>query len=339
MVPYTKIVFALLVILKTSQALPVSPPKDEKIVEDEIEIPIDEAKEFKYELNRDHELQGSINGGQSGWALAQIAHGAKPQEVISGSSSVRRKRQSGLEANSMADHLQAPSDATADEEEPAVTVEPAPIVNEAYAQRLEGSSIYKALLLAGGRRQSVQSLGGYGRKKRTTDDADEEPAVTEEPAVVVDPAVAVEPAPIVNEAYAQRLAGSAIYKALLLAGGRRQSVQSLGGYGRKKRMSEDQDEIEIILLPMTNPIDHAYAQMLALSSNPEEVLILAETIKKKPKESTRQRRQSLSFEEEAIMQQIFPVVDEINEIEQPTTLTVKPKIKSWGETGLVKNQN
>jgi len=276
MVPYTKIVFALLVILKTSQALPVSPPKDEKIVEEEIEIPVDEAKEFKYELNRDHELQGSINGGQSGWALAQIAHGAKPQEVISGSSSVRRKRQSGLEANSMADHLQAPSDATADEEEPAVTVEPA---------------------------------------------------------------VAVEPAPIVNEAYAQRLAGSAIYKALLLAGGKRQSVQSLGGYGRKKRMSEDQDEIEIILLPMTNPIDHAYAQMLAQSSNPEEVLILAETIKKKPKESTRQRRQSLSFEEEAIMQQIFPVVDEINEIEQPTTLIVKPKIKSWGETGLVKNQN
>lgn len=273
MVPYTKILLALLVILKTSQALPVSPPKDEKIVEDEIEIPIDEAKEFKYELNRDHELQGSINGGQSGWALAQIAHGAKPQEVISGSSSVRRKRQSGLEANSMADHMQAPSDAKADEEEPAVTVEPAPIVNEAYAQRL---------------------------------------------------------------------AGSAIYKALLLSGGKRQSVESLGGYGRKKRMSDDQDEIEIILQPETNPIDHAYAQMLAQSSNPEEVLLLAETIKKKPKRSAeegRPTRQAITFEEEAIMQQIFPVVDEINEIEQPTTLIVKPKIKSWGETGLVKNQN
>jgi len=274
MVPYTKILLALLVILKTSQALPVSPPKDEKIAEDnEIEIPIDEAKEFKYELNRDHELQGSINGGQSGWALAQIAHGAKPQEVISGSSSVRRKRQSGLEANSMADHMQAPSDAKADEEEPPVTVEPAPIVNEAYAQRL---------------------------------------------------------------------AGSAIYKALLLSGGKRQSVESLGGYGRKKRMSDDQDEIEIILQPETNPIDHAYAQMLAQSLNPEEVLLLAETIKKpkrSPQGPTRRRRQSLTFEEEAIMQQIFPVVDEINEIEQPTTLIVKPKIKSWGETGLVKNQN
>merc|ERR1712113_874005 len=83
--------------------------KTEKNVEEEIEIPIDEAKEFKYELNRDHELQGSINGGQSGWALEQIAHGARPQEVVSGSI-VRRKRQTGVEA------AQAPSDAQAVEE-------------------------------------------------------------------------------------------------------------------------------------------------------------------------------------------------------------------------------
>ena len=92
-----------MVILETSQALPVS-QKTEKNVEEEIEIPIDEAKAFRYELNRDHELQGSINGGQSGWALEQIAHGAKPQEVVSGSI-VRRKRQTGVEA------VQAPSDA------------------------------------------------------------------------------------------------------------------------------------------------------------------------------------------------------------------------------------
>jgi len=309
MVPYTKILLALLVILETSQALPVS-QKVEKIVEEEIAIPIDEAKEYTYELNRDHELQGSINGGQSGgfWIMEQIANGAKQQEVIS-SSAVRRKRQSGLEAT-MPDHLQAPSDAKADEE----------------------------------------------------------------------PAVTVEPAPIVNEAYAARLAGSAIYKALLLSGGKRQSVQSLGGYGRKKRMSDDQDEIEEIPKPIQGPIDHAYAQMQAQSLYPEEVLLLAETIKSRPKRQSlsfeeeineieqsasleiklwgetglvknqvpladlaesikRPKRQSLAFEEEAIMQQIFPVVDEINEIEQSASLQVKPKIKSWGETGLVKNQN
>ena len=73
---------ALLVILKTAQALPVSQKQDEI---EGIEIPVDETKEFTYELNRDHDLQGSINGGQSGWALEQIAHGVNPDEVISGS--------------------------------------------------------------------------------------------------------------------------------------------------------------------------------------------------------------------------------------------------------------
>merc|ERR1711935_336417 len=197
MVPYTKYLLALLVILEASQALPVS-QKDEKNVEEEIVQPIDEAKEFKYELNRDLVLQGGHNGGQSGWVFEQITHGATPEEVISGSV-VRRKRQSGLEAASMPDHLQAP-DAKA-EEEPAVTEEPAPIVNEAYAQML------------------IQSL------------------------------------------------------------------------------------------------------------NPEEVLLMAENFQKEK----RSKRQSLSFEEE-----IFPVVDETNEIEQPTVLALTPKIKSWGEIGLVR---
>merc|ERR1712172_372463 len=239
MVPYTKYLLALLVILEASQALPVS-QKDEKNVEEEIVVPIDEAKEFKYELNRDQYLQGGINGGQSGWALELIFNGAKPEDVISGSV-VRRKRQS--EAASMPDHLQAP-DAKA-EEEPAVTEEPALIVNEAYAKR----------------------LGGFAQK------------------------------------------------AALLAGAKRTKIErGPGGYGRKKRMSVDQDEIEIILEPETDPINHAYAQMFAGSSNPEEVLLMAE-----------------NFKEEK-----FPVVDETNEIVQPTVLALTPKIKSWGEIGLVR---
>ena len=101
-----QIILSLLVIFNVCQALPVAQKVGEKeeVASKEVNIPIDEAKEFKYELNRDHELQGSINGGQSGWALEQIAHGAKPQEVVSGSI-VRRKRQTGVEA------VQAPSDA------------------------------------------------------------------------------------------------------------------------------------------------------------------------------------------------------------------------------------
>jgi len=39
------------------------------------------------------------------------------------------------------------------------------------------------------------------------------------------------------------------------------------------------------------------------------------------------------------MQEIFPVEDEENEIVQPIVLVLKPKIKSWGESGLLKNQN
>jgi len=196
------------------------------------------------------------------------------------------------------------------------------------------------------------------------------------------------PAPIVNDEYAKRLEGSAIYKALELAGGKRQKVEHAGGYGRKKRMSETQDGIEVIPRPIQGPVDHAYAQMISQSSNPEEVLLLAETIKRPKRQSEteattevpeaaehapivtddyakrlegsaiykalalaggkrqkvehaggygRRKRQSLAFEEEAILQEIFPINDDINEIEQTASLVIKPKIKSWGETGLVKN--
>merc|ERR1711934_901938 len=139
MVPYTKIILSLLVILNTAQALPVSQKPDEI---EGIAIPVDEAKEFTYELNRDQDLKGSINGGQSGWALEQIAHGVKPDEVISGS---RPKRQSDLEASPMAEHLEAPKSTEVEER--------APIVNEEYAKRLEGSSIYLALQLDGRKRR------------------------------------------------------------------------------------------------------------------------------------------------------------------------------------------
>merc|ERR1711971_1014626 len=306
-VPYTKNILTLLVILNTAQALPVSQKPDEI---EGIAIPVDEAKEFAYELNRDQDLKGSINGGQSGWALEQIAHGVKPDEVISGS---RPKRQSDLEASPMAEHLEAPKSTEEVEER---------------AKRLEGSSIYLALQLAGGKRKSVEHAGGYGRKRRMSEDQVGIEAIPEPRQGPVDSAYAqmiaqssdpmavlllaenikrpkrqaeteiaaeaveevkpkteiAEPAPIVNEAYAKRLEGSAIYLALKLSGGSRKTVDHAGGYGRKKR-------------------------------------------------------QAITFEEEAIMQQIFPVQDDVNEIEQTASLVIKPKIKAWGETGLVKNNN
>jgi len=269
MVPYTNIILALLVILNTAQALPVAQNADDKTV-DGIAIPVDETKEFKYELNRDHELQGSINGGQSGWALEQIAHGAKPQEIISGS---RPKRQSDLEAISMPDHLEAPASTQGvygrkkrmSDTQDGIEVIPRPIqgpVDHAYAQMISQSSNPEEVLLLA---ETIKRPKRQSETEATTE-------VSE----------AAEHAPIINDDYAKRLEGSAIYKALALAGGKRQKVEHAGGYGRRKR-------------------------------------------------------QSLAFEEEAILQEIFPINDDINEIEQTASLVIKPKIKSWGETGLVKN--
>merc|ERR1711997_40134 len=370
MVPYTKIILSLLVILNICQALPVSQKEGEKaeeVASTEIDIPIDEAKEFKYELNRDHELQGSINGGQSGWALEQIAHGAKPQEVITGS---RPKRQNDPMAVSMTDALEAPADEKTKEVD-----EPAPIVNEAYAKRLEGSAIYKALALSGGGRTTVErGPGGYGRKKRQSISFEEESVQDD-----------------VNEI--QQTVRLIVEEPKIKAWGETGLVQH---QERKRRMSDDQDGIEEIPEPRQGPVDSAYAQMIAQSSNPEEVLLLAETIKRPKRQSEnvaevetevepatevdepapivneayakrlagsaiykalalsgggrstvdrgpggygRKKRQSISFDDEVIMQLIFPVQDDVNEIQQTASLIVKPKIKAWGETGLVQNQN
>merc|ERR1739838_1025443 len=144
-------------------------------------------------------------------------------------------------------------------------------VDSAYAQMIAQSSNPMAVLLLA---ENIK------RPKRQAETEIAAEAVEE-----VEPKTEIaEPAPIVNEAYAKRLEGSAIYLALKLSGGSRKTVDHAGGYGRKKR-------------------------------------------------------QAITFEEEAIMQQIFPVQDEINEIEQTTSLIIKPKIKAWGETGLVKNNN
>merc|ERR1712203_667765 len=303
MVPYTKIILSLLVILNTAQALPVSQKPDEI---EGIAIPVDEAKEFTHELNRDQDLKGSINGGQSGWALEQIAHGVKPDEVISGS---RPKRQSDLEASPMAEHLEAP--------ESTEEVERAPIVNEEYAKRLEGSSIYLALQLAGGKRKSVEHAGGYGRKRRMSEDQVGIEAIPEPRQGPVDSAYAqmiaqssnpmavlllaenikrpkrqaeteiaaeaveevepkteiAEPAPIVNEAYAKRLEGSAIYLALnCLEDQGKQLIMPVG-------MAEKRDK----LLPLRKrQLCNKYFQFKMISTKLNKLQVLLSSQKSKP---------------------------------------------------------
>merc|ERR1711993_135532 len=139
-----KLFLPLLVIVATCHAFP-KPTEEQKDG-----IVHDEAQETIYEDLRDHELQDSLNGGQSGLALELISHGENPSDLWS-----RLKRQE------MADHLEVPEST---EVEP--TEAPAPIVNAAYAARLEGSAIALANKLANAKRQKIERVPGYGRRKR-----------------------------------------------------------------------------------------------------------------------------------------------------------------------------
>jgi len=195
-----------MVILNICQALPLEKTEasTEKVIHDE-------AKETKYEDLRDHDLQESVNAGQSGLAWEIITHGGLPKDIWGPQPrpTVRPKRQNGP-AEPMMDHMVAP---------------PAAPIDAAYAQRLSGSAIAIANQLAGAKRQQINRVPGYGRKKRTT--------MIEKQAEEVYQMEG--PAPIVNEAYAQRLSGSAIALANQLAGAQRQQINRVTGYGRKKR--------------------------------------------------------------------------------------------------------
>ena len=68
-----QILLALWVIIAYAQALPFPQETIEKDVIDEIVH--DEAKEAAYEDLRDHDLQESLNAGQSGLALELISQG------------------------------------------------------------------------------------------------------------------------------------------------------------------------------------------------------------------------------------------------------------------------
>ena len=45
----------------------------------------------------------------------------------------------------------------------------------------------------------------------------------------------------------------------------------------------------------------------------------------------------IESETKVLLYYSLSVQDDINEIEQTASLVIKPKIKAWGETGLVKN--
>ena len=136
-----------MVIVATCYAFP-KPNQEDGIVNDE-------AQETQYEDARDHELQDSLNGGQSGLALELISHGENPKDLWN-----RLKRQEEVQ---MSDDLEVPESTEIE-----ATEAPAPIVNEAYAARLGPANAALALArkLSGAKRQEIARVPGYGRKKR-----------------------------------------------------------------------------------------------------------------------------------------------------------------------------
>merc|ERR1711899_315570 len=144
--------------MSTCSGLPVNQEEAEEVVV------IDEAI---FEELRDHDLQLSMNGGQSGGWLLLFG---ESEETTS-----RPKRQD----DAMADDLVVPPVVLPVTVAPTTTEAPAPI-DDAYAQRLEGSSIALALKLADAKPQKIVRSGGYGgRKKRQISDEEEEAILQE----------------------------------------------------------------------------------------------------------------------------------------------------------------
>merc|ERR1711997_1444054 len=241
---FDKAFISYLVIMSTCSGLPVNQEEAEEVVVKDEAI---------FEALRDHDLQLSMNGGQSGGWLLLFG---ESEETTS-----RPKRQD----DAMADDLVVPPVVLPVTVAPTTTEAPAPI-DDAYAQRLEGSAIALANKLANAKRQEIVRSGGYGRKKRQAFLARARPISTnpatltsatrtrsssgygrkkrQAPVQPVTVAPTTEaPAPIPRQ---PRLEGSAIALANKLANAKPQTIVRSGGYGRKKRQISD-DEEEAIL--------------------------------------------------------------------------------------------
>ena len=214
------LVLVFLVIAPATQAMPKPQLQNGHMVPTDAS----EAKEYQYEEQRDHELQESINGGQSGWALYLISEGGNPKKVLNDN---RPKRQETEPVPvSVAEPAQEPSN-----------------LPESYAGRFTGSAIALANKLAGAQKQAIAGEGevSYGRKKRH-DTGVPHTHPHSEPVAVNEPAK--EPSNL-PESYAGRFTGSAIALANKLAGAMRQAIAGEGevSYGRKKRQAAFAGEI------------------------------------------------------------------------------------------------
>merc|ERR1711997_1209505 len=154
---FEKAFISYLVIMSTCSGLPVNQEEAEVVIKDEA----------TFEKLRDHELQLSMNGGQSGGWFRLFDESEE--------TSSRPKRQD----DAMADDLVVPPVVLPVTVAPTTTEAPAPI-DDSYAQRLEGSAIALANKLANAKRQKIaRGGGGYGRKKRQISDEEDEAILQE----------------------------------------------------------------------------------------------------------------------------------------------------------------
>merc|ERR1711997_1382377 len=226
---FDKAFISYLVIMSTCSGLPVNQEEAEEVVVKDEAI---------FEALRDHDLQLSMNGGQSGGWFRLFG---ESEETTS-----RPKRQD----DAMADDLVVPPVVLPVTVAPTTTEAPAPI-DDSYAQRLEGSAIALANKLANAKRQKIVRSEGYGRKKRQAFLASTRPISTN-PATLT--SAIVQPVTVASTAEAPapiripRLQGSAIALALELSDAKPQEIVRSGGYGgRKKRQISDEEEEDSIL--------------------------------------------------------------------------------------------
>jgi len=355
------LVLVFLVIAPATQAMPKPQLQNGHMVPTDAS----EAKEYQYEEQRDHELQESINGGQSGWALYLISEGGNPKKVLNDN---RPKRQ---ETKPVPVHVAEPA------QEPSN-------LPESYAGRFTGSAIALANKLAGAMRQAIAGEGevSYGRKKRQTAFAVAEQFVNND-------------APRAGKStqLSDRLSGSSIAIANQLAGAEKQAVvRGEASYGRKKRsdteeqpseelpkdlkesMNDQLEDIEKIQSLWLDFLQHgissrrkrqsvevalekALDKEVAAKGNLPESMADQMTEIQNVQElwleflqhgiSSRRRRQTVEQAledarlDESILQEIFPTPDELNELDQLSlinegslgAITGELRIKSWGETG------
>merc|ERR1712223_1498165 len=272
---FDKAFISYLVIMSTCSGLPVNQEEAEEVVVKDEAI---------FEALRDHDLQLSMNGGQSGGWLLLFGESEE--------SSSRPKRQD----DAMADDLVVPPVVLPVTVAPTTTEAPAPI-DDAYAQRLKGSAIALALKLSNAKRQKIVRSEGYGRKKRQAFLARARPISTnpatltsatrtrsssgygrkkrQAPVQPVTVAPTTEaPAPILPP----RLQGSAIALALKLADAKPQKIVRSGGYsGRKKRQISDDGDRPSSLLPLSSMHEpYVHGRKKRQISDDEEDAILQE---------------------------------------------------------------